>query len=879
MNAPSRLRVEHFDEPMGITVRCPRLSWQLPAGYGAQTAYQLQVEDWDSGRVDSAQHLLVPYDGPSLRSGQRVSWRVRVWDGEDVSEWSSEGTWEMGLLETADWIGRWIAPVEDVAALPPLQRPAHYLRRSFTLDAIPDRVRLYATAHGIYEAYLNGQRVGDLELTPGFTSYRNILHVQTYDVTGLLVPGENVLGFVLSDGWYRGQTGFTRAVNGFGDSLALLAQLVGYEQAHVLIGTDASWRHAYGAITGADLMEGQATDLREELLGRAEAGFDDASWSLVVESPQDFSRLRGSPAPPVRAVERLAPRSVTKLKDDRYVVDLGQNINGWVQLKELGAAGARLSLTHGEALDASGDVTVEHLRGINFETQEPLSAGQLDVVVSAGRPEDVFEPRHTTHGFQFVRVEGALESLDVEDVTGVVVHSDLRRTGWFQCSDERLNQLHEAAVWSFRDNACDVPTDCPQRERSGWTGDYQLFFPTAAFLFDVAGFTTKWLHDLAADQWPDGRVPNCTPDPSGPAAYEILSLFTGSAGWGDAAAIVPWLMHETYADRRILEEQYDSMVAWLGFARRLAAEARFPEREAARPVPAEHEKYLWDTGFHWGEWLEPGASLNLDAGPLAALGQGDKGDVATAYFHLTARIVADVARLLARPDEAQRYAELAECVRTAWQKEFIGPDGALHPDTQANHVRALAFGLVPEEHKAAVVRRLVELIREAGTHLGTGFLATPYLLPVLADHGQVDLAYELLLQDSPPSWLAMIKRGATTIWEEWEGIDADGVAHASLNHYSKGAAISFLHTHTGGLKALEPAYRRFAVAPVLGGGLTWAETVFESPHGRIESSWRLDGGTFTLDVTVPGGATAVVTLPDGSSVELGPGSAQLSCDV
>jgi len=499
----------------------------------------------------------------------------------------------------------------------------------------------------------------------------------------------------------------------------------------------------------------------------------------------------------------------------------------------------------------------------------PLPAGQVDQVVSAGILGDVFEPRHTTHGFRYVRIDGHPRDLTPGDVRGVVVHTDMRRTGWFSCSDERVGRLHDAAVWSLRDNACDIPTDCPHRERAGWTGDWQLYLPTAAFLFDVAGFSAKWLRDVAADQWPDGTVSNISPTARAEGRNSPIAFLNGSAGWGDAAIIVPWELYRAYGDVTILQEMWPTMVAWLDRAERIAGTQRHPDRAVRRPQAASHEKYLWDSGFHWGEWLEPGG----DPGEIATFAAADKGDVATAYFAHSAGLMAQIADMLGREADAARYQLLAGRVRAAWQSEYLTVEGRIDPDTQANHVRALAFDLVPSELRAGTADRLVTLIEQADMHLGTGFLATPLLLPVLADTGHLDVAYRLLMQDTAPSWLAMIDRGATTMWERWDGVAPDGVPSESLNHYSKGAVISFLHRYSAGIRLLDghPGYQQFRVQPRPGGGLTWVTASHESPFGVIESAWRIDGRTFRLTVVVPDGTMAEVVLPDGHTELAGPG--------
>ncbi|WP_181804625.1 family 78 glycoside hydrolase catalytic domain, partial [Streptomyces shenzhenensis] len=572
---PDHLRVEHLDRPLGIDTPRPRLSWRLPYGSRTQLAYRIQAGDggsagvsWDSGRVDRAAHTYLPYEGPEPGSATRVSWRVKVWTDLGESDWSETSWWETGLLTPHAWQARWIEPAEAERA-PAGHRPAHLLRHTFSLRRPVRRARLYATAHGVYEAFLNGRRIGDTELSPGFTAYRRHLQVQTHDVTELLTTGDNALGAVLSDGWFRGRHGFAREADGFGTRTALLVQLtVTHDDGTTtVLGTGPGWRSTPGPVIAADLMDGQETDLRAHDPRWATAGYDDHHWEkadvAVGGLLDDFTRLTGSLAPPVRRIEEIRPVSVGRLAPGRHVVDLGQNINGWVRLGNLGRAGTRLTLTHGETLDERGDVTTENIRAFDWSTRRLLPAGQVDTVTSAGRPGEVFEPRHTTHGFRYVRIEGHPGPLTADDVTGVVVHTDLTRTGWFTSSDVHVDRLHEAAVRSLRGNVCDVPTDCPQRERAAWTGDWQVFAPTAAFLYDVAGFTAKWLRDLAADQWADGTVPNFVPDPADEAARRASAEggMNGSAGWGDAAVIVPWEMWRAYGDLELLRTQYPSMRA------------------------------------------------------------------------------------------------------------------------------------------------------------------------------------------------------------------------------------------------------------------------------------------------------------------------------
>ena len=886
LSQPGRLRTEHLSEAFGITIVRPRLSWEPPRATVSQTAYQLLASNgWDTGRVASNAHRSVPYDGPELGSRDRFEWKVRTWnldpDGvEQQSDWSAPMAIELGLLHPEDWSAQWIGPdeqgIKDQQILRPGERPGYALHAGFTLEAAPDRARVYATARGIYELFINGQRVGDQQLTPGSTSYHSALQVQAYDVAALLRPGINTVRAILTDGWYRGTFGYTRDADMYGTQTAFLAQLeLESNELRTTIGTDASWLVSASEIISADLMEGQHTDFRR-LGGR--------NMGTAVLPEAGFDTLTGPLAPPTRIVEELTPVAITRVAKGNQVVDLGQNINGWVRLKRLGKPGDTVTLVYGEALDADGDVTQDHLRPLDFRNPgEFLGAGQVDSVIASGAPGETFEPRHTAHGFQYVSVQGLAEDLQSEDIVGCMVQTELERLGSFACSDERLNRLHEIVEWSFRDNACEVPTDCPQREKAGWTGDWQLFVPTAAYLYDVAGFSRKWLKDVRADQWDNGVIANISPSP-GPAVTrsDFMAFVNGSAGWGDAIVLVPWEIYLATGDAGILAENWEAMDRWLGFVRESAAQNRHPERAAATPIPEAHEQYLWDTGFHWGEWLEPdGPEPDLHAFRTA-----DRGIVATAYFRQSSAIMAKIAAVLGMEREAREFAELSENVRNAWEQEYLHTDGQVGDSTangasQANCVRALAFELVPESARPAVAKQLARLIRDAGTHVGTGFLATPYLLPVLADNGHLELAYELLMQDSAPSWLLMVDRGATTVWEDWNGIGPDGAPKASLNHYSKGAVVSFLHRYTAGLRqaAGSAGYERIIIEPRPGAGITSTNTSHHGPHGPIDVAWDLDGEQLTLRVNVPPETTAQIRLPGQPGSDVGPGTYRFTAPV
>jgi alpha-L-rhamnosidase len=871
---PTHLRIEHGPNPLGVSFERPRLSWWLPSRSPVQSAFEIEATVngvlSSSGSVSSNQSILRPWPFSPLNSRSLVCWRVRIRSDDGWSGWSESSQFETGLLSPSDWQAKLIGLSSEPAILVPKgERPAVYFQRSFSIDSEISRARIYATAHGLYEIHLDGTRIGDLELTPGCTAYRSHLEFQTFDLTDRMTLGVHTLTATLTDGWWRGSTGFTHHDCCYGTTLAFLSQLELTNLAgdQVTIGTDDSWSvSSVGNIVAADLMEGQRVDQRIPF--PPQDGWGEAR---VVGGPD--GRLTSSPAPSTRRIREYRPVGIHRIDDRNQVVDFGANINGWIRLNGsvLGKAGNRVRLRHGEHLGDDGDVDTSHLASHDYFTNEPIDVGQIDEVTSAGDLSCDFEPRHTTHGFQYVAIEGATE-ISPSEVTGILVHTDMTRTGWFHCSDERLNALHQATVLSFVGNACEIPTDCPTRERSGFTGDWQIFIPTAAFLYDVAGFSSRWLRDLAADQWSDGRVPNFVPDPFSFSGREksIAAGMTGSAGWGDAAVYVPHELWQSYGDVEILHRQYDSMKAWVEFGLHRAAMHRHPNMIAIRPEPASHERYLWDIGFHWGEWLEP----DSDPGPILR-GEVDVAEVATAYLYRSLCTVAHVADLIGRVSDVGHYQSLAVRVREAWRAEFIDKDGSIKRVSQANLVRALAFGLVDDSEKERVAVDLVKLIRDAETTVGTGFLATPFLLPVLADSGYADVAYDLLLQNRPPSWLHMIEAGSTTVWENWEGVDRN--RQGSLNHYSKGAVASFLHQYVAGLRPIagQPAYRCFEVCPLVGGGLTHARADLDTPYGPVGSAWRVEGRAFELEVKVAPGTEAGITLPDGSRSTCGPGHHRL----
>jgi len=843
-------RTEYKKDPLGIDAQRPRLSWLIQsAGRGVtQSAYQIRVAPtpvalrsginlaWDSGRVTSDESIHRAYDGPPLRSGQRYHWQVRVWDAAGkASGWSEPAFWEMGLLEASDWKASWIEPglQED----PKKSGPVAMLRREFKLSGPIVAARAYVTSHGLYEMHLNGQRVGDQLFTPGWTSYNKRLQYQTYDVMPLLKTGENAIAVQLGNGWYRGFLAWQDRRNIYGDRLALLCQIkVTYKDGREeTIGTDEGWKASTGPILMSEIYHGETYDARLEKAGWALPGFADAQWSAVKVVDGRKDDLVTPAGPPVRKIEELKPVKILKTPAGETVVDLGQNLVGWVRLKVQGPAGTTVTLRHAEVLDKQGNFYTENLRA---------AKATLQYTLKGGGPE-TFEPHFTFFGFRYVAVTGYPGEVTPESLTGVVVHSDMARTGEFETSKPLVNQLQHNIIWGQKGNFLDVPTDCPQRdERLGWTGDAQAFSPTAAFNMDVAGFFTKWLRDVAADQFESGSVPHVIPN--------VLSDFEGNspggaAGWADAATIIPWNMYLSYGDRRVLETQYDSMVRWVAYQKKRAG-----------------DDYVWDGDFHFGDWLAF-ASQGMGANDYPGATTG-KDLIATAFFARSTDLLQRAALVLGKNDDAARYGEQLAKIKAAFRREFVTATARVGEGTQTAYALALQFDLLPDDLRPGAAKRLADDVR-ARKHLTTGFLGTPYLCHVLARYGYLDEAYLLLNREEYPSWLYPVKQGATTIWERWDGQKPDGSFQTaemnSFNHYAYGAIGEWMYRVMAGIQIDEgaPGYKHILVEPRPGGGFTSVKASHQTPYGKVSSAWTLKDGTFELAVEIPVNTRATVRLP------------------
>jgi alpha-L-rhamnosidase len=806
---------------LGVQQRTPSLAWSAPGGV-ATTHYRVQLAADDGFMAllaDTGEQpvagLWVPWPGAPLSSRQRVHWRVQVRTAEGWTPWAAAFV-EAGL-DPSDWLARPLGLADDPGELTP--SPSPRFAAAFRLAARPTRARLYLTALGVVEAEINGQAVSDEVLAPGWTAYRHRLAYDTQDVTHLLRAGDNELAAVLGDGWYRGNLGWgdRRHRCHYGSRTALVAQLeveLGDGSRTVLATGDDGWTATSTVVRAADLYDGCSIDLTH---------VPRALPVAVLDEP--LPRLVARQSPPVRRTAVLASD-----RSGSGIHDFGQNLAGWVRLRVRAREGQELVLRHAEVL-VDGELALAPLRSAKATDHWVLAAG-----------EHWLEPRFTFHGFRYAEVTTDAEVLQVE---AVAVHSDLERTGEFACSDERLEQLHRNVVWGQRGNFLSVPTDCPQRdERLGWTGDAQVFAATASLLHDCHGFFSDWLADLRLEQHPDGQVPVVVPD-------VLTESEAGIAGWGDAAVVVPWQVAVRTGDLQVLRDALPSMRAWVDW------------------VAGCLEDGLWLTEKQLGDWLDP------DAPPGEARnGKTDRRLVANAVFVQSARLLARALELLGQ--DGRRYFRLAS--RTA-EKAWERWDRAVLA-SQTGCALALRFGLVPEGSEAAVARRLAELVVGNGGRIGTGFLGTPEVLFALSDHDEHAAAYALLMCEDCPSWLYQLGWGATTMWERWDAIRPDGSLNTgqgtesdpgmlSFNHYAYGAVATWMHEVVAGLQVRELPLPTVVVAPVPGGGLTWARASLETLRGRAEVGWELAGATLTVTATVPAGYDARVRPPAGFTGEGG----------
>ncbi|WP_197430218.1 alpha-L-rhamnosidase [Auraticoccus cholistanensis] len=842
MTTVPTLTVERPSGDDFVPTPTPALSWTTVTDTPdwVQTGAELRRDDGEPVVLEGPDSVLVPWPFAPLAPREAADVRVRV-RGRDggPGEWSEPVTVRGGFLAEGAWRAEAVGlPGPTAVAQPGLART------EFEVAGEVRSATLYATALGAYQAVLNGTDVDDQVLKPGWTAYQYRMVHETTDVTALLVPGTNALGIRFAGAWATERYGPPGRQRGFyAEQPQVAAQLVvEYADGRLEeVLTGPGWRVSPGPVVASGIYQGEHVDLRRRQPGWDSPGFDDSGWAPAEVRPSPVvPEPRRSPA--VRRTEERGVVDVITTPSGGTVLDFGQNLVGRLRVRVRGGAGEVLTLRHAEVLE-HGELGTRPLR----------RAAATDSCTLAGTGEEVWEPEFTFHGFRYAELSGV--EVDPSDVTAVVVHSDMERTGWFSCSHPLLDRLHENVVWSLRGNFLSLPTDCPQRdERLGWTGDIQVFAPTAAFLYDTRGFLASWLRDLALEQrHAGGVVPFVVPNPPPRTPPRP------AAAWGDAACVVPWVLFERFADRQVLADQLDSARAWTDVVVALAG-----------------ERSLWEGCFQFGDWLDPVAPPDR---PAAAATSPDL--VATAYVFRSAQLTARAAAVLGHDEVERCYREVAERVRTAFLAEYVTPAGRMMSDAQTAYALAIAFDLAPPEQQQALGDRLAGLVREQGYRIGTGFVGTPIICDALTRTGHAATAGRLLTQTENPSWLYPVTMGATTIWERWDSMLPDGTINpgqmTSFNHYAFGAVADWLHRCLAGLAPAEPGYRVLRIAPVPLAGLDHAAAEHRTPYGPARAGWRRDGDELVVQATVPPNTTARVRLPDGRELTVGSGDHAWTC--
>ena len=811
------LRTEYRENPIGLTDKAPRFSWKMESEEKdtLQTAYEIKVTDengnvvWNSGKKASDQSVLIPYEGETLADEMLYKVEVSVADNHGNVE-AIEGTFETGIFDNTEFTAKMITsdfPEEETAC--------PVFGKTFAIDKKVKKARLYATAHGVYEVTLNGQTVGDYRMAPGWTSYHNRLQYQIYDVTEQLAA-ENEIAITVGNGWYKGIFGFTCEPNRYGTQAGAFLELhVEYEDGSKdVIATDETWSVKTGEIRYSEIYMGETIDTDAPEI---------AEGNVVVK---DFDKavLTAQENEPVRITEKIEGKELIVTPKGERLVDFGQIVTGVVEVHVKGEKGQKIVIRHAEVLDKDGNFYPETLR----------QAKSIDTFICNGE-EQIFRPHFTFHGFRYICVEG-MEEFTADQFIACVTHSDMEKTGDFNCSNKKVNQLQSNITWGQRGNFLDIPTDCPQRdERLGWTGDAQVFSWTAAFNRNTALFYTKWMRDVAAESSLEKGVPHVVPD--------ILGQYSSSA-WSDVAVIVPWVVYQMYGDKGILEENWKCMHEWVDYIKNNC-----------------EENGLWQSGFQYGDWLALDKEESADR-----TGATDKYMIANAYYLYVTELVKKTAEVLGKDEEAKKYADLYETTLDAFQKEYYTETGRIVSETQTGAILSLYFDLAREKDRKRILNTLLTNIENHKNHLSTGFVGTPYICHALSENGAHEMAATLFMKEDYPSWLYAVNMGATTIWERWNSIKPDGTFDESgmnsLNHYAYGSVGDWMYRKVAGLSQLEPGYKKFQVKPMFVKGIEECGTEFESVYGKIVTNTSCKNGKIHVHVEVPANTTAVIVLPE-----------------
>lgn len=905
------LKTEYLVDPLGIDAQKPRFSWKMKSDRKGVMQLSRRIICyfegkilWDSGIVENENSQRVHYSGQGLMSRQQVSWKVFVTvtdcTGKIETAESKSAHFEMGLLNRHDWQAGWIEPESDIDV--DARKPGPYLRRDFVVGKGLKKARIYQTAHGLYDFWINGKTCTDDCFKPGLTSYYYRIQYQSYDIYPNLREGANTWAVMLGDGWWRGVTGGT-VKNNFGYRLHYFGQIeLTYEDGRTeIVSTDEQFKYSYGGMLACDMHMGEIFDARKEPWGWKLPGFDDGCWKNVhITREHSDANLIPGRSVPVREKEHFHAKPFRDANGD-LVLDFGQNIAGYVRMTLRDCCkGQKVRLVHGEDIK-NGYFSVENVA----ECAYPIDSFQEVIYYCAGNPVEEYTPRFAIFGFRYVLVEGYDADIADDDFIAIAVYSDMEQTGSFECSNPLLNKLVSNSLWSQKGNFMDVPVDCPTRERNAWTGDSQIYARTAAYFMNVYPFFEKWMVDQTLEQYASGKLGLTFPSTSSVHNPEELdkmkeinpmaalagpsgdgNIAESSAGWGDASVWNPYMMYLCYGDKQILENQYETGKKWVEHMLDCAREhnpvyEKLPQYSNYEDGELDAD-YIFDTRMHFGEWNEPlkrerGKDFSLKDAFDLMIKYGNP-LVATAYMYRSADNISHIAGILGKDDDHKKYKKIAERIRKVYDKYFIADDGTVKSGHQAPYVRVLEMGLCSKGKQDKVVDKLLFEIESNGYRLNTGFLSTPFLLHVLADFGHKETAFRILEQKESPGWLRSVILGSTTIPENWEGIETHS---GSFNHYSYGAVCDFLFRRVVGITPLfeTPGYKAFEINPIQGGSLTYAKAEYESIYGTIRAGWEINKESIEYEFGIPVNTKATVNLPDGRSFELGSGDYVINCEL
>lgn len=909
---------EFTHHPISLDCRHPRFSWEIEAQENNifQASYQIIVRDesgnlmWDSGVRNSSDSTGIPYDGTELKSASVYTYKISIRTNTGETADSGEHAFETAFFDLSGWKSRWIEP-DPLPQLPvnplltarqewetslaammrgepvemklegdildglPLEPydPAVRLRHTYFSASPAVKARLYVTAHGMYEVKINGKPVTDSLLNPGFTTYDKRLKYQVYNVDSLICPGQNAIAATVADGWYKGKIAIGRGCE-YGEVPGLLLQLelTGPDGTQQIVTSGEGWKYSFdGPVRTADLFLGEVFDARMDDGDPSLSGYDDSAWKTAQVKSSPDKTLEAQASPLARVFKEVPAREILTAPNGDTIIDFGQNLAGVIRVQVHEPTGTEITFEHGEQLDKDGNYFY-CFSGTNKEQKDTYICGEAEY--------ETFEPHFTYHGFRYVRVTGGTD-WKKEDFTALAVSTDNEVTGTFCCSNEQINQLQSNIYWSQRSNNITIPTDCPTREKAGWTGDVFVYGATALFNQDMTAFYEDWLKSIRAEQMENGHILGTVPQ----IKNYVQQAYAGSLGWGDVIMTLPLQLYGLRGDKDVLAANYEAMGKWMEAMVQAADELPMPSNTLGAPTSdtpesgrsLENQHYLINSGFHFGDWIIPSVvnEQGFTDGPASAFLTMNY--VGSSLLAADADMYAEISELLGHKKNAKKYWAYAARVRQAFEEEYVSPDGRLGQEMQGNYILALKHHMVSAEKEPLLATRLDELVAANRFRLDTGFMSTPHLLDILCEYGYQDTAWKVLLQTECPSWLYEIRQGATTIWENWDAVRPDGeLAGCSFNHYAFGCVGDFLYRRVLGLQNAGTAYDRILISPEYGCPFEWAEGSYHCPHGTIELKWEKDGDKVLVTGSIPANTSAGLKLPDGTLKELGNGKFEVA---